>query len=232
MALYAISDLHFGTGINKTMDIFGNKWVNHVEKTIKNWKDTVSENDTVIIPGDISWGNSLNEAKSDLDLIESFPGKKIMMIGNHDYWWQSLNKVSTAYPDISFLQNNYYLYKDIAICGTRGWICPNSVKFTKEDEKIYRREQMRLKLSLESAVKAGHGKKIICAFHYPPVNENNDRSGFIDIIEQYNGVGKVIYGHIHGIYDDSELFEGNHNGIEFRLISSDYLNFKPIELEI
>ncbi len=232
MALFAISDLHFGTGINKTMDIFGTRWLNHVEKIIENWNNTVSENDTVIIPGDISWGNNLREAKSDLDLIDSLSGKKIMMVGNHDYWWQSLNKVNTAYPNISFLQNNYYLYNDTAICGTRGWICPNSVKFTKDDKKVYNREQLRLKLSLDAAVRDGHGEKIIVAFHYPPVNENHDRSGFIDILEQYSGIKKVIYGHIHGIYNESELFGGIQNGIDYKLVSSDYLNFKPLKLEL
>ena len=133
MALFAIADLHFGTGINKTMDIFGEKWLGHTKKVAENWKDTVCAEDTVIIAGDISWGNNLTEAKSDLDLIDSLPGRKIMLMGNHDYWWQSLNKVSCAYPRISFLQNNFFLYHDMAICGTRGWVCPNDVKFTKED---------------------------------------------------------------------------------------------------
>lgn len=232
MALFAISDLHFGTGINKTMDIFGYKWVNHVEKTIENWKDTVTTEDTVIIPGDISWGNNLDEAKSDLDLIDSLPGRKIMLMGNHDYWWQSLSKVCAAYPNILFLQNNYYMYEDMAICGTRGWVCPNSVKFTKEDEKVYNREQLRLKLSLDAAIKSGHGEKIMVVFHYPPVNENHDRSGFINILEQYSEVKKVIYGHIHGISSASEIFEGLHNGIDYSLVSSDFLNFKPITIEI
>lgn len=231
MALYAISDLHFGTGINKTMDIFGYKWINHVEKTVLNWKNTVTEDDTVIIAGDISWGNNLVESKADLDIINSLPGKKIMLMGNHDYWWQSLNKVCNAYSDILFLQNNFYMYGNTAICGTRGWICPNKVKFTKDDKKVYNREQIRLKLSLDAAVKAGHYEKIIVVFHYPPVNENHDRSDFIDIIEQYGTVKNVIYGHIHGISDSSEIFGGIHNGIEYSLVSSDYLNFTPIKIE-
>jgi len=230
MSLFAISDLHFGIGINKTMDIFGSAWFNHVERTVENWVGAVSSEDTVIIAGDTSWGNNLSEAKMDLDLIDSLPGKKIMMVGNHDYWWQSLNKVSIAYPNISFLQNNYYVYKGTAICGTRGWICPNSVKFSKDDEKVYKREQLRLKLSLDAAVRDGYGEKMIVAFHYPPVNENHDRSHFIEILEKYSGINMVIYGHIHGITDSTDVFAGLNNGIDYVLVSSDFLNFKPIKL--
>lgn len=231
MALFAIADLHFGTGINKTMDIFGEKWVGHTAKTVENWRNTVSDSDTVIIAGDISWGNNLTEAKSDLDLIESLPGRKIMLMGNHDYWWQSLNKVSGAYPNISFLQNNFFMYNDTAICGTRGWLCPNSTKFTRDDDKIYKREQIRLKLSLDAAVRAGQSQKILAVFHYPPVNDKNEKSGFTDMLEQYGTVKKAVYGHLHGIKCCDGIFDGVHNGIEYELVSADYLGFKPIMIE-
>ena len=226
MALYAIADLHFGKGSNKYMDVFGEPWINYMEKTINNWEKTINSDDTVLIPGDICWGKNLDEAKVDLDIINSLPGKKIMLQGNHDYWWDSLNKVSSAYPNISFLQNNFCLYENFAICGTRGWLCPWDSNFSKADKKVYKREQIRLKLSLDMAKSRGYGDKIIVAMHYPPIY-NGNISGFVDVIEQYDGIEKVLYGHLHGEESISGRFEGEINGVEYNLVSADYLNFMP-----
>ena len=144
MSLYAIGDLHFSTAVNKPMDVFGDNWDNHQEKIINNWKEVISDEDTVLVLGDTSWAINMDEAKEDLDIINNLPGKKIFIKGNHDYWWSSLNKLKKAYEEISFLQNTYYKYENIGICGSRGWLCPNEVKFDEDDEKIYKREQLRL----------------------------------------------------------------------------------------
>ena len=229
MSLFAIADLHFGKGVNKTMDIFGEPWTGHMEKLIANWTNTVSDKDTVLIPGDICWANSLNEAKTDLDILLSLPGKKVLMEGNHDYWWDSLNKVTAAYPNMFFMQNNHYMYKDTAVCGTRGWLCPNDTKFDETDRKIYNRACGRLKLSLDSAVRAGHGGNITVMLHYPPMNDKHEPSGFTELIEQY-GVKRVIYGHLHGKESIDGRFEGVMGCAEYQLVSADYLNFTPIKI--
>ena len=158
MSLFAIADIHFGKGVNKSMDIFGEPWVGHMDKIIKNWRDTVTDGDTVLIPGDICWAKKLPEAKTDMEILQSLPGKKVLLEGNHDYWWDSQNKVTAAYPDMFFLKNNFYVYNETAVCGTRGWLCPNDTKFTQDDLKVYNRECGRLKISLDAAAKAGNEK--------------------------------------------------------------------------
>lgn len=197
MALYAISDLHLALNTDKPMDIFGEKWRNHHEKIKENWNNKITEEDTVLIAGDISWSMKSDESKDDLDWIDALPGKKIIIKGNHDYWWGSISKLNKMYENTKFIQNNFFTYKDWAICGSRGWICEGSDKFTQKDKKIFDREQIRLRLSLEEAKKAGH-EKIICMVHYPPTNEKFEDSAFINIFKEF-GVNKVIYGHLHGM---------------------------------
>ena len=228
MSLYAIGDLHFSTAVNKPMNIFGDNWDNHEEKIINSWKNQVKDDDIVLVVGDTSWGINMNEAEQDLDIIHKLPGKKIFVKGNHDYWWTTVTKLNKLYENMSFLQNNFYSYKDYAICGTRGWICPNDFKFTQEDEKIYKREAHRLKLSLDSAKKAGF-KKIIVITHYPPTNDKLESSLFTDIYEQYC-VEKVIYGHLHGKESFKMGLEGIRNEVEYKLVSCDYTNFNIIKI--
>lgn len=228
MSLYAIGDLHFSTAVNKPMNIFGDNWENHEEKIINNWENTVNIEDTVLIVGDTSWGINMNEAGADLNIIHELPGKKIYVKGNHDYWWTTVTKLNKLYDNMSFLQNNFYSYEDYAICGTRGWICPNEVKFTEEDEKIYKREAHRLKLSLDAARKSGF-EKIIVITHYPPTNDKLEPSIFTEIYEQYN-VEKVIYGHLHGKESFKMGLEGIHRGVEYKLVSCDYVNFNLIKI--
>ena len=156
MALYAISDLHLALNTDKPMDIFGEKWRNHHEKIKENWNNKITEEDTVLIAGDISWSMKSDESKDDLDWIDALPGKKIIIKGNHDYWWGSISKLNKMYENTKFIQNNFFTYKDWAICGSRGWICEGSDKFTQKDKKIFDREQIRLRLSLEEAKKAGY----------------------------------------------------------------------------
>lgn len=228
MSLYAIGDLHFSTAVNKPMNIFGDNWDNHETKIINDWKSQVKIDDTVLVVGDTSWGINMDEAESDLNIIHNLPGNKIYIKGNHDYWWTTVTKLNKLYDDMSFLQNNFYQYKEYAICGTRGWICPNDFKFTEDDNKIYKREAHRLKLSLDAAQKAGF-KKFIVITHYPPTNDKLEPSLFTDIYESY-GVEKVIYGHLHGKESFKMGLKGNRNNVEYYLVSCDYTDFKLIKI--
>jgi predicted phosphohydrolase len=228
MSIYAIGDLHlsFAEGIEKPMDMFGPEWVNHAERLKENWINTISEDDTVILNGDISWGLRIEEALPDLDWIDALPGKKILIKGNHDLWWSSINKLNKLYENMFFLQNDYFTVGDVAICGTRGWLCPGDNDFTAHDEKIYNRELLRLRTSVEKATQAGF-ISIIGALHFPPTNDKLQRSGFTDIFSEY-GVKIVIYGHLHGKEAYSNGLESILNGVEYRLVSLDKLKCEPL----
>ncbi|MBU5454967.1 metallophosphoesterase [Caproiciproducens sp. MSJ-32] len=224
MALYAISDLHLAFTTDKPMDIFGKKWFKHDEKIKNNWLKKVKEEDTVLIAGDVSWSMNSKESKEDLDWIDVLPGRKIVSKGNHDYWWTGITKLNNMYEKTKFLQNNFYTYEDYAICGSRGWILNSSDKFTQKDQKILNRELIRLRLSLDAAVKSGY-EKIIVMIHYPPVNEKKEASVFTDLFKEYK-VEKVIYGHIHGPAL-SNVLDGEFDGIEYIMTACDYLDFNP-----
>lgn len=228
MSLYAIGDLHFSTSVNKPMNIFGDNWDNHQNKIINNWKEIIKEDDTVLVLGDTSWGMNMKEAKADLDIIDNLPGKKVFIKGNHDFWWSSLSKLKVAYEEITFLQNSYYKYGKIGICGTRGWLCPNEVKFDEDDEKIYKREQLRLKMSLDAAMKDGCNELVVIT-HYPPTNDKLEESEFTKIFEKYK-VKKVAYGHLHGTESFEMGLKGERNHVEYILASSDYIDFRPIKI--
>lgn len=227
MALYAISDLHLALDESKPMDIFGENWYRHHEKIKDNWKRVIKEEDTVLIGGDISWSMKIEEGLKELQWIHELPGKKIIIKGNHDYWWGSINKLNNMYEDMKFIQNNCFNYEDYGICGTRGWICPGSDKFTNSDLKIYKRELIRLRLSIDSAKNCGY-KKLIAMVHYPPTNERFEDSGFTEIFKEF-GVEKVIYGHLHGPFYYN-ILNGVKEGVEYIMTSSDYINFNPIKL--
>ncbi|MDS0525567.1 metallophosphoesterase [Clostridium sp. SHJSY1] len=224
MALYAISDLHLAFNDNKPMDIFGEKWNNHDQKIKENWIKKVREEDTVLIAGDISWAMKEEDSKADLQWIDSLPGKKIISKGNHDYWWGSISKLNSMFEKTKFLQNNYFVYNDYAICGTRGWICPGTERFTEKDNKIYLRELIRLRLSLDEAKKAGYDKFIVM-LHYPPTNEKFEESGFTSIIKEYD-VEKVIYGHLHG-NGLNRVLNGLVDKVEYIMTSVDFIDFDP-----
>lgn len=228
MNLYAIGDLHFSTSVNKPMDVFGKNWIGHEEKLIEDWKDKVSDEDLVLVLGDTSWGINLDEARSDLDIIDNLPGKKIFIKGNHDYWWTTVTALNKQYDNMNFLQTNFYEYKDYAICGGRGWICPNDFKFDENDAKIYKREENRIRISLEAAKKKGHTKFIVIT-HYPPTNDKLEESLFTKLYEEYK-VEKVIYGHLHGKESFKMGLRGVRNGIEYILASCDYTDFKLIKI--
>lgn len=239
MSIYSISDLHLSFNSEKPMDIYGGEWVNHTEKLYKNWISLISQNDTVIIPGDISWGLRQNEALQDLKWISELPGRKVLIKGNHDLWWTSISRLNSLFENIYFLQNNFYIADHYAICGSRGWICPGDVDFTVHDEKIYKRELGRLKHSLEAASQDGYGTKykkifehkgdIIGALHFPPTNDKFVESGFTELFEEY-GVKKVVYGHLHGKDAYSNGFQGIRNNVEYILTSFDYLKGEPFKV--
>jgi predicted phosphohydrolase len=167
----------------------------------------------------------LNEAMTDLEFISRLNGKKLLIKGNHDYWWSSISKLNSLFENMSFIQNTHYAYEDYAICGTRGWVAIDGTE--EHDEKVYNREILRLKMSLEGAAKAGF-KKIIVMMHYPPVTRISRSQEFLDILSQYN-VEKLIYGHIH--YDSKDIcINGIYNGIEYLCTSADIINFSPVRI--
>lgn len=225
MGLFAIADLHFGFSVEKPMSIFGAHWEGHSEKIINNWRREVSKEDTVLIPGDISWGMKEEEAAADLEVIQDLPGRKIFLEGNHDYWWKSAAKLERKYEGMRFLKNDCDLYENVFICGTRGWLCPNDSHFTAQDKKLYEREQIRLRLSLDSAMRKG-AEEILLMMHFPPMNDKQENSAFLDIISEYP-ISHVVYGHLHGKSSHDNGIKGEKKGIFFHLVSADYLDFCP-----
>ena len=221
--IYAIGDLHFDYSKDKPMDIFGDNWINHDENIIKNWKKLVSEDDLVILPGDITWALKLSEANEDLMRINDLPGRKVILKGNHDYWWGSLSKLNGLGLDtIYFIQNNSYVYNNVGVVGTRGWIAKDSDDFSADDERIYNRELNRLKLSLQSLPEVD---KKIAILHYPPFNIDLTPNEFVSIMKEFD-VDICLYGHLHS-EGHKYAVEGNIDGIEFHCVSSDYINFIP-----
>ncbi|NMB40626.1 MAG: serine/threonine protein phosphatase [Firmicutes bacterium] len=213
------------------MDIFGEQWIDHHLKIEENWRRTVKDDDTVILGGDLSWALKLEEAEEDLNYIHSLPGKKVLFKGNHDYWWQSYAKVKEALPENVFaVQNNYFPYEGgIALCGTRGWIVPGTENFSEHDEKIYKRELNRLKLSLTEALKDGY-RKFIVTLHYPPFTPWGEETGFVEIMRDFD-VKICLYGHLHGV-DEQKVVQGEIGPIRYYFTSCDYLQFSPIAIDV
>lgn len=230
MAIYSISDLHLSLGIHKPMDIFGANWENHEKKIKENWIKKVKQEDLVLLPGDFSWAMYLEETKNDFMYLNELPGTKVMLKGNHDYWWESVSKMrnflaENNFKNIDFLYNNSYEWENKIIAGTRGWS-----EQEENAEKIIRREKLRLELSLKDGItKYGDKKEIIVCMHYPPFNryEQNDFN-FIKTMKQYN-VKTCIYGHIHG-QAGKEAKQGVIEGINYIMASSDQTNFDLIKI--
>ncbi|WP_312091665.1 metallophosphoesterase, partial [Aminipila sp.] len=230
MKIFAIADLHlsFDERVGKPMDIYGGQWINHTDRLKENWEETITKDDFILIPGDISWALKKEEALADLEWIHKLPGKKIITKGNHDLWWTGIGKLNKLYEDMVFLQNDFYAIEDIAICGSRGWICPGSDEFCKHDNKIYDRELLRLEFSLSAAEKAGF-KRIIGMLHYPPTNDRMQQSGFTELFARY-GAEQVVYGHLHGKDGFKNGFKGVMNGVSYHLVSLDYVQCKPLQI--
>jgi predicted phosphohydrolase len=229
MRIFALGDPHLSFTeqgeIYKPMDIFGDHWRDHHLKIKKNWEKMVSYADIVLVPGDLSWALKLEEALFDLKFIGQLPGRKILIKGNHDLWWDGIGKVRKVLPaSIEAIQNDHIrLTSKLAICGTRGWTCPGEKNFTPEDKKIYERELGRLRLSLDSIKeKAG---EVIVMLHYPPTNGKHELSGFIEIFQEY-GVKHCVYAHLHSDSIKGALPDEKW-GINFYLVSADAVDFTP-----
>lgn len=230
MSIYVIADLHLSFTQNKPMNIFGDNWTNHEEKIKQDWLEKVKPNDTVILPGDFSWATYLEDTKLDFEYLHNLPGKKILLKGNHDYWWTTLTSMrkfisDNNFENIDFLYNNSYLVEDKIIVGTRGWVLQD----TEESRKMINRENERLKLSLKSAIENfGEDKEVIVFMHYPPLSSknllNNLHLEFYKTMKQYD-VKRCYYGHLHG-NSHKDAIEGEIGGIDFNLVSADYLDFK------
>jgi predicted phosphohydrolase len=233
MSLYAISDLHLSIndGTDKSMEVFGKKWIGYVERLRKNWCAVVTNEDTVVIPGDISWATTLEEAELDFRFLESLPGKKILGKGNHDYWWSTASKHETflkkhGFQSISFLHNNAMNVGAYTVAGTRGWFQEDD-KEHGDIEKLIRREAIRLELSLTSAKAIACDTEILVFLHFPPIWKDQVCRPIIDLLSK-NGIQKCYFGHIHSMYSLPSQFE--FEGITFSMISADYLDFLPKRL--
>ena len=230
MKVYAISDLHLSLSGEKPMDIFGEKWDGYLEKIEKDWQTKVTDDDVVLISGDISWAMKLEDAINDLEFIAKLKGKKILIKGNHDYWWQGINKVRNSLPkNIYALQNDSIKIGNYVFCGSRGWTVEGANDFTAQDLKIYHREVERFKLALKSAKNLiEEGDKLVCLIHYPPFNMRLENSLFTQLFEEYK-VDKVVYGHLHG--NDVKTYPNiSKNGVEYYLTSCDQTKNNLIEV--
>ncbi len=230
MALYTISDLHLPLGIDKPMDVFGTAWENYVHRLYENWQSVVCDDDLVVLPGDLSWATYLDQAKADFEFLNSLNGKKIILKGNHDYWWETYNKMSkylleNNYSTVTILNNNAVMYGSCAICGNRGWSF--SENMSDEDRKIYEREVGRLRLSMDDAIRLG-AEDIIVFTHYPPINKGCMSTPMTQLMHEF-GVSKCFYGHLHS---DTHKFavQGDADGIAYKLVSADYLGFMPYKI--
>ncbi len=228
MKIFAISDLHLSNSCDKPMDIFGGAWENYTDKIKENWKSKVTENDVVLIAGDISWAMKLEEAVSDLKWLDELPAKKIIIKGNHEYWWNSISAVREILPSSVFaIQNDALKMGRFVFCGTRGWTVPESGKvFSDEDLKIYKRETERLKLTLLSAKKLmEQGDELVLMMHFPPFASDKEETEFTKLFEQY-GVSTVVFGHIHGRTNCPLIY--NKNGVKYYFTSTDHINNDPV----
>ena len=227
MSLFVIADLHLSLSADKPMDIFGG-WEDYVERLENNWQRKIKPDDTVVIPGDISWAMNLEQSYKDFEFIEKLNGKKIILKGNHDYWWNTKNKMEIffakkGFSTINILHNDHYEYNGFGICGSRGWISESS---EPGDKKVLAREAGRLTLSIESALKAR--LEPVVFLHYPPIFGNSYNYEILEVLHKY-GIKWCFYGHIHGKGGDYAL-NGCRDGINYRLISSDYLQFDPLDI--
>ena len=224
MALYAIGDLHLSLGAEKPMDIFGGNWVGYMDK-LKEGLSVITSEDTTVLLGDLSWALDLEGAKPDFAWINEIPGRKIILKGNHDYWWSTASKFYkfcqvNGFTDQYILNNNYYEYDGWAICGTRGWFFEEE-RSGEHDEKVFKRELIRLETSLKSA---GELPKMVF-LHYPPRYKGYQCDEILELLNKYE-VRRCFYGHLHGPSHKLAM-EGVWDGVEFRLVSADFLNFKP-----
>lgn len=230
MSLYAIGDLHLSLGTDKPMDVFGGEWCDYVRKIEEGFRQ-ITEEDTVVLCGDLSWGKSLPESKKDFRFIADLPGKKILVKGNHDYWWGTVAKMQKYFlqneiSGMTFLHNNCILYGNAAICGTRGWFYEEEFR-EGSDEKVYKREILRLETSLKAGIESG-AERILAFLHYPPVYQDYRCGDIISLLERY-GADTCCFGHLHG-YARKKAVTGILGGVDYRLVSADHIGFSPVKI--
>ena len=229
MAIFTIGDLHLSFGESKPMDIFGENWTNHEEKIKQDWMSKVKEEDTVVHVGDFSWSMHLKDTIKDFEFLDSLPGKKILLKGNHEYWWTTVTNMNNFIEEnnlknIYFLQNNSYEIEDKVICGTRGWTLLDET--TENSKKMIAREAQRLELSIQDGL--NKNKEIIVFMHYPPITKQNLNTEFMKILKKYD-IKKCYYAHLHS-KSIEDAVEGVVQGIEFKLVSADALDFKLLKI--
>ena len=229
MALFAIADLHLSLNGEKPMDVFRG-WHQYVQRLEENWRRMVQEEDTVVIAGDISWAMKLEDALQDFQFLHDLPGQKILLKGNHDYWWSTRNTIDQflgahGFSDMRVLHNCAYLVEGKAICGTRGWLYNSE---TAEDKKIVAREAGRLAMSMEEAKKLGG--ELVAFLHYPPVYDVMACQELLELLVS-QGVRNCYFGHIHGQYAAQKALVGEYQGVHMHLISADHVQFCPVKVE-
>lgn len=236
MSLFVIADLHLSCASDHPMDIFGSRWQGYTDRLCKKWRAVVSENDSVIVPGDVSWAMHLSDAKADFALLESLPGTKYLGKGNHDFWWETATKMTRFFEEnnissLRFLYNNAYVIEDYIVCGTRGWFLEEDQQQTVgtvDYAKIVNREVMRLKMSLDAAMSLRQGehssKEILVFLHFPPIWNGFECHEILDLLKSY-GIKRCYHGHIHGVYHVPAVRQIG--DLSLHMISSDFLDFCP-----
>lgn len=229
MKIFAISDLHLSVNNPKPMDIFGPTWEGYLDKICDDWKSKVGDDDLVLIAGDFSWAMKMDEAKADFEMLKFLPGKKVVIKGNHDYWWSSISGLRNMLPENFYaIQNDALKFGSYIVCGTRLWLSPEGKQLAESDDKIYRRELIRLEMTLQCAKKLQiEDEKIVCMLHYPPFSFKEEDNEITQLIEKY-GVSKVVYGHIHA--NTKLKLATVKNGVEYFLTSCDMVDNKLVRI--
>ena len=236
MAIFALADLHLCLSCpDKSMEICWSSWENYVSRIKDNWEETVTSEDTVLIPGDISWATYIDKAEEDFRFISDLPGRKLLCRGNHDYWWTTIKKMEDFFEekgfDLEFVRTNVIEAEDCLISGTRGWMIESRDSIEgSENKKIYERERLRIGMCIDKLNEADpdHAKKHILMIHYPPITAKREFTEFAEMISE-GQVDICVYGHLHG-RSHSKAFEGDFGGTEFICVSSDYVGFKPVKI--
>ena len=237
MAIYALADLHLSLSVpGKTMEVFGSSWDGYISKIRESWESTVTDSDTVLIPGDISWATYIEKAEEDFRFISGLPGRKLLSRGNHDYWWTTMKKMEgffaeKGFADLEFVRTNVVEVEDCLISGTRGWMIETKESIEgSENRKIYERERLRIKMCLDELNKADpdHEKKHLMMIHYPPVTARRDFTEFAHMMAE-GGIDTCVYGHLHGSAH-KKVYEGDFEGMRLICASADYVGFKPVKI--
>ncbi len=232
MSLYTLGDPHLSGGVQKPMDVFGGVWRDYQSKLKDSLAELLTDDDLLVIAGDFSWGMTLEQALPEFLFLDAFPGRKVLLKGNHDYWWETVSKMQRFFQkntinSLQFLHNNCIFYKGVVACGTRGWFYdPNDP--SAGDDKVFRREVIRLEASLKAACTEWPDSEIFCFLHYPPVFGDAEVPEITGLLQHY-GVSRCYYGHLHGESCRS-AFCGTRGGVEYRLVSADFLNFRPLKI--